>query len=99
MGKELLPLQWEARGLLAQLAVIKRMCLVASPLFRKGHGAMGSGKVGVDTGAGVGGRFLSEVSGGSGGEAVGRSGGDWAGSFWSPSFSKGTGGICFAGVG
>ena len=45
------------------------------PTFRRGNGAKGNGKVGVDTGAGVGGRFLSEVSGGSGGEAVGRSGG------------------------
>ena len=45
------------------------------PTFRKGSGAKGSGKVGADIGAGVGGRFLSEVSGGSGGEAVGRSGG------------------------
>ena len=44
MGKELLPLQWEARGLLAQLAVIRRMCLV--PTFRKGNGAKGNGKVG-----------------------------------------------------
>ena len=45
------------------------------PTFRKGHGAKGDGKAGVDTGAGVGGRFLSDVAGGSGGEAVGRSGG------------------------
>ena len=45
------------------------------PTFRKGNGAKGNGRVGVDTGAGVGGRFLSEVAGGSGGEAVGRRGG------------------------
>ena len=43
--------------------------------FRKGNGAKGSGRGGVDTGTGVGSRFLSEVAGGSGGEAVGRSGG------------------------
>ena len=41
MGKELLPLQWEARGLLAQLAVIRLMCLVASPLFVKVLGLRG----------------------------------------------------------
>ena len=45
------------------------------PTFRKGNGAKGGGEGGVDTGAGVGGRFLSEVVGGSRGEAVGRSGG------------------------
>ena len=45
------------------------------PTFRKGNGAKGNGRAGVDTGAGVGSRFLSEVAGGSGGEAVGRSGG------------------------
>ena len=45
------------------------------PTFRKGNGAKGNGRGGVDTGAGVGSRFLSEVAGGSGGEAVGRSGG------------------------
>ena len=50
MGKELLPLQWEARGLLAQLAVSTR----GEPTFRKGTGAKGSGKIGVDTGAVVG---------------------------------------------
>ena len=44
------------------------------PTFRKGNGAKGNGKAGGDSGAGVGGRFLSEVAGGSGGEAVGRSG-------------------------
>ena len=41
MGKELLPLQWEASGLLAQLAEIRRMCLVASPLFVKVLGLRG----------------------------------------------------------
>ena len=45
------------------------------PTFRKGSGSKGGGKGGVDTGAGVGGKFLSEVGGGSGGEAVGRGGG------------------------
>ena len=41
------------------------------PTFRKGNGAKGNGKAGGDSGAGVGSRFLSEVAGGSGGEAVG----------------------------
>ena len=70
------------------------------PTFRKGNGAKGNGKAGVDTGAGagVGGRFLSDVAGGSGGEAVGWSGG--TGQVPSaPPFSKGSGGFCFAGVG
>ena len=44
------------------------------PTFRKGNGAKGNNKA-VDTGAGVGSRFLSEVAGGSGGGAVSRSGG------------------------
>ena len=35
LGKEVLPLQWVARGLLAQLAVTRCMCLVVSPLFVK----------------------------------------------------------------
>ena len=41
MGKGLLPLQWVARGLSAQLAVIRLMCLVASPLFVKVLGLRG----------------------------------------------------------
>ena len=41
LGKELLPLQWEARGLLAQLAVIRRMFLVVNPLFVKAMGLKG----------------------------------------------------------
>ena len=45
------------------------------PTFRKGGGSKGGGKGAVDTGAGVGGKFLPEVGGGSGGEAVGRGGG------------------------
>ena len=45
------------------------------PTFRKGGGVKGGGKGGVDTGAGVGGKFLPEVVGGGGGEAVGRGGG------------------------
>ena len=45
------------------------------PTFRKGGGSKGGGKGEVDTGAGVGGKFLPEVGGGSGGEAVGRGGG------------------------
>ena len=60
------------------------------PTFREGNGAKGSGERSVDTGAGVGSRFLSEVVGGSGGEAV---------TFWSPSFPEGSGGFCFTGVG
>ena len=45
------------------------------PTYRKGGGSKGGGKSGLDTGAGVGGKFLSEVGGGSGGEAAGRGGG------------------------
>ena len=75
LGKEVLPMRWVVQGLLALLAVIRHMCLVVSSTFRKGSGAKGSGKGGVDTGAGVGGKFLPEVVGGGGGEAVGRGGG------------------------
>ena len=62
-------------GLLALLAVISLIVPRGEPTFRKGGGSKGGGKGGVDTGAGVGGKFLSEVGGGSGGEAVGRGGG------------------------
>ena len=45
------------------------------PTYRKGGGSKGGGKGGVDTGAGVGGKFLPEAGGGSAGEAASRGGG------------------------
>ena len=46
MGRELLPQLWEVRGLSAQVAVIRLVCLGVSQLFVKVLG-LRSGKVGV----------------------------------------------------
>ena len=69
--------QWVVQGLLALLAVIRRMCLVVSPPSVKVSGAKGLVALGwpFDTGAGVGGKFLPEVVGGGGGEVLGKGAG------------------------
>ena len=77
MGKEVLPMRWEALGLhqsdcLGPTGRDQSYVPRGEPTYRKGGGG---GKGGVDTGAGVGGKFLSEVGSGSGGEAASRGGG------------------------
>ena len=53
LGKEVLPMRWEALGLLDLLVVISRMCLEVSPPTGMVAGLKVVGKGGVDTGAGV----------------------------------------------